>query len=160
MIEILIAISIMAVFFGFGVPVFVRSLSQTGISKAVKDTVEACNQARAQAIVTGAPSELVFSPSERTLRVVPGGSRATGEMAEPGSGTKISAGTFTLPEGVQVEVLGVNFKEIQGEEVARIHFFPNGTSDEFTVIYRSDGGEMREVSLELVTGLTRVKNIK
>jgi hypothetical protein len=65
-----------------------------------------------------------------------------------------------LPENVGIELLGVNFVELQDAEEARVWFFPNGMSDEFTVVLRSDRDEWRQISLEVVTGLAEVTVIK
>ena len=38
-------------------------------------------------------------------------------------------------------------------EWTRVRFYPNGTSDEMTVIFHSDKGEFRKITLEPTTGL-------
>jgi len=50
-------------------------------------------------------------------------------------------------------MLAVNFVEYKDAGEARVHFYPNGTCDDFTLILRSDQGEWRKISLEVATGL-------
>jgi hypothetical protein len=64
-----------------------------------------------------------------------------------------------LDDDVAVELIYVNFIDKMGEPEARVRFFPNGTSDEFTVILSSIQGSYK-VSLDLVTGLARSQKLK
>jgi hypothetical protein len=50
-------------------------------------------------------------------------------------------------------MLDINLSEYRESELARVRFFPNGTSDEMTLILRSDRNEYRKVWLEVTTGL-------
>ena len=61
-----------------------------------------------------------------------------------------------LSPSVRIEMLDVNFQEYKNSEVARVRFYANGTSDEFTMVLQGDNGEWRKISLELVTGLPDV----
>ena len=51
-----------------------------------------------------------------------------------------------------VQLVDVNFVEMMDEPEARVRFYPNGTSDEFTIVY-SWHGKQRTVMLDVVTGL-------
>ena len=53
-------------------------------------------------------------------------------------------------------MLDVNFIEYKDAEEAHVRFFPNGTSDELTVILHS-GTEYRKITLEPTTGLANVE---
>jgi len=44
-------------------------------------------------------------------------------------------------------------------EATHVHFYPNGTSDEFTIVLQAQGG-VRKISLECVTGLATVEVIR
>ena len=58
-----------------------------------------------------------------------------------------------IPDDVRLEMLDVNLLEYSQSEWTRVRFFPNGTSDEMTVILHSDKGEFRKITLEPTTGL-------
>jgi hypothetical protein len=58
-----------------------------------------------------------------------------------------------LPDSVRFEMVDVNFIEYKDQEVAIARFYPNGTSDEMTILLLSDQGEARKISLEVVTAL-------
>ena len=74
---------------------------------------------------------------------------------EPGAAPAGSAGVppVRLPNSVRFEMVDVNFIEYKAEEEAVARFYPNGTSDEMTIILLSDQGEVRKISLEVVTAL-------
>ena len=126
--------------------------------------IEVCSNARARAILRGQDTDVVFYPLERRLELSGGGaataSRTEGvgapeaggfspsPQAAPGSGT-----SAVLPEDVHIEMLDINLLEYGRSDQARVRFFPNGTSDEMTLVLRSDKGEWRKIWLEVVTGL-------
>ena len=66
--------------------------------------------------------------------------------------------SVTLPAGVFVEGLGVNGEDWTEDEVARVRFNPNGTSDEMTVVlFRPESNERRNIWLEVITGLSDIE---
>ncbi len=140
LIEIMIVVAIIGVIMTMSVPSIVRSLRKEGMRKAVSDLTEACNAARAAAIISSKTSDMVIRPKDRT---VTGGSFSGG-----------------FPEEVSIQILGVNFIELQDADEARVHFYPNGTSDEFTIILQSTEMEVRKITLEVVTGLSDVEVIR
>ncbi|MEO5803053.1 MAG: prepilin-type N-terminal cleavage/methylation domain-containing protein [Verrucomicrobiota bacterium] len=137
LVEIMIVVAIIGIIMAMGIPSIVRSMRKEGIRKAVSDLVEACSAARAAAILSGNTSDLVIHPQDGTI-----------------SGGSFSA---TLPENVWIEILGVNFIQFEEAEEARVHFYPNGTSDEFTIVLKSDEQKAQKISLEVVTGLADVE---
>jgi len=139
LIEIMIVIAIMALVLAVGVPSIFRAAERDSLRAVVNGIVEACSMARAQAILSGQTQELIIRPLDGTISA-PG-------MSEP----------VVIPNFVQIELLGVNFVELQTAEEARVRFFPNGTSDEFTIVLRSDKNEWRKISLETVTALADVE---
>jgi prepilin-type N-terminal cleavage/methylation domain-containing protein len=139
LIEIMIVIAIMALVLAVGVPSIFRAAERDSLRAVVNGIVEACSMARAQAILSGQIQELIIRPLDGTISA-PG-------MSEP----------VVIPNFVQIELLGVNFVELQTAEEARVRFFPNGTSDEFTIVLRSDKNEWRKISLETVTALADVE---
>ena len=136
----MIVVAIMGLIMAMGIPSLARSMRKEGMRKAVSDIVEACSGARAAAILTGQTADLVIRPQDKTI-----------------SGGKFSA---TIPENVGIEILGVNFMELQEADEARVHFYGNGTSDEFTIVLTTDEHKAMKISLEVVTGLADVEVIR
>jgi hypothetical protein len=85
---------------------------------------------------------------------------ALGQPAEPSADNAASQSpvfSARLNENVAVTLLYVNLKDQMAAEETRVHFYPNGTSDEFTIILQF-GNEMRKISLEVVTALVNVES--
>ena len=61
-----------------------------------------------------------------------------------------------IPPNVVIQMLDVNLIEYKDAELARVRFYPNGTSDELTLIMHSDEGVQRGISLEVTTGLASI----
>lgn len=140
LIEVMVVVAVIGVIMAMGIPSIVRSMRKEGMRKAVSDMMEACSTARANAILSGSTSEVVIRPQDAT----------------------ISAGNFsaTLPENVWIEILGVNFVELQDAEEAKVRFYPNGTSDEFTIVLNSDDHKPKKISLEILTGLATAEDVR
>jgi len=166
LIEIMIVVGLLALIVGMGVPSLLSAMHKEGMRKAVSDMVEACNSARASAILTSQPVDLVIRPFEKTIAVSAASSPTSGDGDSgpfstgdtPVEAVKGFSGAF--PQGIHIEILGVNFQEMQEAEEARIRFYPNGTSDEFTIILRSDSNEYRKITLEIVTALPEVEVVR
>jgi hypothetical protein len=105
--------------------------------------------ARRQAIMQGVTTEVVFHPHEGRWEVAGGGE--TGTTGGLARSAEIDADTSE-------ELLFVNQINCLNVEVGRIRFFPNGTSDELTMILRSDKGEQWGFTLDVTTGLASVLN--
>ena len=59
-----------------------------------------------------------------------------------------------LPDGVVIEAILAAGEDATDSELARVRFYPNGTSDEMNlVLYRPETNERRQLWLEIVTGL-------
>lgn len=160
LIEIMVVVAIIGIVMTMAVPTLYRQLRPESMQKAVEDIREACNQARARAILEGAPTELVIRPGDRQIQVMTVSVRAADPEnpdAPPGGesvGGGASVFSASLSDRIVIEMLDVNFFECKDEEEARIRFYENGTSDEFTIVLRSDKNEWRKISLEPVTGLS------
>jgi prepilin-type N-terminal cleavage/methylation domain-containing protein len=142
LIEIMMVVAILGLTLTMGFPNFVRAWRKEGMGKAERDLVQACQEARRAAIMNNQITDLVIRPVDRTISV-PGG-----------------FGPAVLPNDVAIDILGVNFIQLETAEEARVHFFPGGTSDEFTIVLHSADGAYRKISLDTVTALVRVDNIK
>ena len=164
LIEIMVAITIMAIIVATGIPAFVSALRKDSLRKAVSDTVEACSNARSQAIMRGVPMELVIRAEDGALRVqpVPGGNDEMFAPAEAQSeATSGATALFNsrLGDDVGIELIYVNFEDQMEFPEAHVRFFPNGTCDEFTMVIFSSKGQ-RKISLDLVTGLATVEALR
>jgi len=160
----MVVVAIMGIILATGIPSIYRMMKKEGMRLAVSDVVEVCSNARARAIFSGSQVEVVFHPLERRFEVG-GGSVSTAQTPEgevelvekppplPGSG---QSGQF--PEDVAIDMLDVNLSEYRESDFVRVRFFPNGTSDEMTLILRSSKNEQRGITLEITTGLTSVLN--
>jgi len=169
LIEIMVVIGILAIVLAMGVPPFVRSLQKDSLRQAVSDLVEACSTARAQSILRGVPMEVVIRATERQLGVAPvpdaqmKQAGAGAESSEPPADPAAKPPSFSahLHDDVRVSLLYVNLKnqmDLDTDE-CQVHFYPNGTSDEFTIVVETPAG-VRKISLECVTGLANVEVIR
>ena len=80
---------------------------------------------------------------------------------QPDEGTPVvpaqSAGfSARLSSELVIEELAVNFLPLKDAEEARVRFYPNGTSDEFTIVVQHRG-QWRKISLDIVTGLAELQ---
>ena len=163
LIEIMIVVAIIGIVLTMAVPTLYRQLHPESMQKAVSNIMEACSHARARAILEGAPTELVIRPGDRQIQVSlasgassePGGIEDEAVVERPAAGAAIFSAI--LSDHIVIEMLDVNFFEHKDEDEARARFYPNGTSDEFTIVLRSDKNEWRKITLEVVTGLADVE---
>ena len=156
LIEIMIVVGIAALVMAMAVPFLYSTLRKDALRQAASDVMEACAQARAKAILTGVPAEVRFNPQQGTIQVAGGASAVPmrtvdGQPLPPPPATaNFSA---HLSPDVTIEMLAVNYQELKDADEARVRFFPNSTSDEFTMVLQRDQQQWRKISLEMVTGL-------
>lgn len=136
----MVVVAIIAIIATAAVPSLYGFVHKEGFHKTLNDVMEACRSARAEAIVRDHPSELVFHPKEGTCEAAGNG----------GYGAWAHSAKF---ENCTIEMLDVNLKEYKDADSVRVRFFPNGTSDEMTLVLRSDKNEWRTISLEITTGI-------
>jgi prepilin-type N-terminal cleavage/methylation domain-containing protein len=163
LIEIMVVVGVMGIILAMGVPSILKSIKREGMRKAVADVEEVCSNARARAILGGSETTVVFHPLEKRLEVggaapVPtegGGDGDAFPVSAPAPASTRSSGlSAVLPDEITIEMLDINLLEYNESEVARIRFFPNGTSDEMTLIlHSSKRNEYFKVSTEVTTGL-------
>jgi type II secretory pathway pseudopilin PulG len=158
LIEVLIVASIMLMIAMMAVPSIYQLAKKEGMRRAVSDLKDVCANARAQAIFSGKEVAVMFYPLQRRYGigaspgVGTGGNFESGEAppafeTAPGSGT-----TGVIPDDITLEMLDVNLSEYKDSEWTRVRFYPNGTCDEMTIVYRSDK-EFRKLNLEPTTGM-------
>jgi len=162
LIEIMVVVAILGVILTIGIPSIYHLTRKEGMRKAVSDVWEVCNNARAQAIFRGRPVEIIFYPTERRFQVGGASAPQTADGLElveskpsPQAGHGLS-GQF--PEDVFIEMLDINLLEYRDSDMARVRFFPNGTSDELTLVLRSTKNEWRMISLEVTTGRVSIES--
>lgn len=144
LLEIMIVVAIMGIIMAAGAPTLIKVLRKEGFRKSVSDILDVCNSARARAILHGVTAAVVFHPQQRTCEVEGGG---------VGAGL---AHTATIDGSARMEMLDVNLREYKDADVVRVRFFPNGTSDEMTLVLLSDKNEWRKITVENTTGLASI----
>jgi hypothetical protein len=172
----MIVMGIMALVLATGAPAIYKVWHKESMQRTVSDIIEVLTRARAQAIFSGAPCEVIIRPHEGKLEKggvappptenAPGGESAEGQPVHPtgpGGGSTAPPSNFssgdvaTIPEGIVLEMLDINLTEYKDQEIARVRFYPNGTCDELTIILRSTEGVWRKISLEVTTGLATIE---
>ena len=160
LIEIMVVVAIIAVAMAIGIPTLYSGLKAEGLRKAVNEVQDACNKARAQAIMSGAVASLHFNPVARTFSVggssAPANPDADGNPA-PAPAAASGSGSWQLPDNVSLEMLYVNMVECKDADTATVKFYPNGTCDEMVMVLESEKKELRAISLEITTGLASVE---
>jgi type II secretion system protein H len=166
LIELMIVVALMGLIATMAIPSIYQMTKKEGMRRAVSDLIEVCSNARAQAILRGVAVDVIFHPVERRFEVsslaMPAASPDLEEGAAkaappPSPGTGLVG---VIPEDVVLEMLDVNLLEYSQSEWTRVRFYPNGTSDEMTVIYHSDKGDFRKITLEPTTGLATQGPVK
>lgn len=172
LIEIMVAVGIMAVILTVSIPFMANQLRKDSMRQAVMDITEACRAARERAVLNGVMTEVRIQPGTLTISAVEssgGGGPAFGaaaftETGEPAVQHRGGGGTiFTvaLPKSTIIEFIGVNLvPDLQELEEVSASFYPNGTSDELVIVLRSDRGEVRKITTEVVTGIPDVEVIR
>ena len=170
LIELLVVIGIMGIMIGIGIPVVYHTFHRDSMERATENLMEACNQARANAILQGVTTELRIRPGDRQVSVVVIGNvtepREDASLSSPGvSGEEwrleeshlaggASIYSFKFSDKILVEGLGINGLDWTDDEEGGVRFYPNGTSDEMSVVLQHrDTGVERNVWLEVVTAL-------
>jgi hypothetical protein len=171
----MIVMGIMALVLATGAPAIYKVWHKESMQRTVSDINEVLTRARAQAIFSGAPCEVIFHPHEGRIEkggvAPPPTDNAPGEFQEGqpvhptggGGGSSSPPSNFssgdvaTIPEGIVLEMLDVNLTEYKDADLARVRFYPNGTCDELTIILRSTDGVWRKISLEVTTGLGTIE---
>jgi len=145
----MIVVAIIGLIAAMGVPALGRMLLKEGMRKAVSDITDTCKTARARAIFSGHTVAMVIRPGDRSFSVDGGGSAHGSPYVSSGR----------LPDGVELEALGINSLDFTESEFGRVFFYSDGTSDEMTLVLRSKGDE-RKITLEYATGYPMVSDVK
>ena len=165
LIELMVVVAIMGVILAIGIPSLHRIWHKESLQRTVNEILEVCGRARAQAIMRGEMTKLVIHPQSRRIEIsgAPAPSRQSennfdAEPPPPASNEVITS--VQWPETIALEMLDVNLTEYKDADLAQVRFFPNGTSDEMTLIFHSlseKENQWRKISLEITTGLANVE---
>ncbi len=145
LIEIMVVVAIMGLIMAMGVPSILAAIKKDGMRKAVSDLQDVCFQARGQAIMQNRTVAVTFHPGERRFETEGGGAGA--------SGGKVTSSV--LPAGVDFAMLDINLMDFSASEWSKVRFFPDGTSDEMTIVLHARD-QWRKITLEFSTGLPTV----
>lgn len=170
LIEIMLVVAIMGIAMTMSYPAISDMVHRAPLSQGVRDLMEGCRKARAIAILQGSPTELRIYPQDGRIEVaavavdadptVTETAPKSGIIAEPSVEAKPAMGfSAQLSDRIRIEMVDVNFIEYKDADMARVRFYPNGTSDEFTMVLNSET-EFRKITLEVVTALAQVEAIR
>lgn len=168
LIELMVVVAIMGIILTAGIPSLYKLMQKEGMRKVTSEIVEVLSKARAQAILRGVPTDVVFHPREHRLEVA-GAAAPDADGGGPVAGTDVAADkpsvtpgagqVAVVPDDFVIEMLDINLSEYKESDWARVHFYPNGTSDEMTLVLRSPKSEWKKISLEVTTGLASVDEV-
>lgn len=176
LIELMVVIAIVGLVLTIAVPSIYRQLHPDSMQKAVSDFMEACSQARAQAILGGAIAEVVITAEDHTISVRGAGHAARSaatpiespnlagtdwHMSEtrPAPASEGAGFTAKLSDKIAIELMEVNFVDQMELDEARIQFHPTGICDELKfVLFQPSSGERRLLTLDVVTGQLDVES--
>ena len=169
MLEIMMVVAILGLMMTMSVPAILRTMHQEPLRKAVNDVKTICYNARAQAILHGVTTSIVFHPrsGEVTLSGLAAAPATDGfaspevpQKEKPTAPAPASGLNSTkFDDSVMIDMLDVNLSEYKDAAEARVRFFPDGTSDEMTLIIHSTD-QYRKITLEVTTGLATVEVIQ
>jgi prepilin-type N-terminal cleavage/methylation domain-containing protein len=163
LLEIMMVVAIIGLILTMGVPAILRTMHEEPLRKAVNDVLNICSHARAQAILHGQTTTIVFHPQSRQMALV--ALAATNAPAAPAGEPKpapVNASALNATQfgdSITIDMLDVNLLEYKDADEARVRFFPDGTSDEMTLIIHA-GDQYRKITLEVPTGLASVEVIQ
>jgi Tfp pilus assembly protein FimT len=155
LIEIMIVVAIIGLVAAMGLPSMIMALHKEGLRKAVSDLQDVCSAARSQAIFRNQKMAVVFHPATKRFEVEGAAASGSADSTDKSSG-KVTGST--LPDSVDMAMLDINLQDYGASDWARVFFYPNGTSDEMTVVLHSKD-EWRKITLEFSTGLTSVSDV-
>jgi prepilin-type N-terminal cleavage/methylation domain-containing protein len=158
LIELMMVVAIVGLMMATGVPAFLSVTREAPMRRAVNDVTEICTRARAQAILQGQTTMVVFHPRLKQVSF-----SSTADPSAPAApATRVGRAPVNSSEfdsSVVIEGLGINNFDYTDSEEARVRFFANGTSDEMTLVL-SSAGEYRKITLEVTTALASVGNVR
>ena len=166
LLEIMMVVAIIGLIMTMSVPSILRTMHQEPLRKAVNDVKTICYNARAQAILHGVTTTVVFHPrsgevmlssmaaTHSTDGFAPPGDSSQGASTASLTGSRLNSTKFD--DSIIIDMLDINLTEYREAGEARVRFFPDGTSDEMTLIIHA-ADQYRKITLEVTTGLVTVE---
>ena len=165
LLEIMMVVAIIGLIMTMSVPAILRTMHQGPMRKAVNDVLNICSHARAQAILHGVTTIVVFHPRSGDIMLAGiATTNATDGFAPTDETTATAPNASALnsthfDDSIIIDMLDVNLSEYKDVSEVPVRFFPDGTSDEMTLIIHS-GDQYRKITLEVTTGLASVEAIQ
>ena len=165
LLEIMMVVAIIGLMMTMSVPAILRTMHQGPLRKAVNDVLNICSHARAQAILHGVTTTVVFHPQSGDLMLAGiATTNSTAGFAPPGETTSGASSASALnsthfDDSITIDMLDINLSEYKDASLALVRFFPDGTSDEMTLIIHS-GDQYRKIALEVTTGRASLETIQ
>lgn len=163
LIELMVVVAIVGLIAAMSVPSILQTFRKEGMRQTLEDVQALLRDARTRAIYSNRTAMIVFHPVEKRLELadapvdaspVPlagAPARDSGSSSPP----PITSKAVVLPNNVDIAMLDINLLDYGAAEAAYVHFFPNGTCDELTLVLHS-GDEWEKISLEFSTALATV----
>lgn len=176
LLEMMVVVFVMAIIMGLSVPNLMAKARRDALSQGVHDFVEACQNAREIAILTGQSMQVVLMPESIHVEVAPkrdagrwvGGERMATEVPALADGApKAKRPTpyhATLGEHVVFDFEGarVNLRKVDmvNDDRLILKFHPNGTCDQFEGILKRPGVGEYQLTTEVTTGWVETTRLR
>lgn len=155
LIELMMVVAIMGLVLAMGMPALLSARREAPLRKAVNDVLELASRTRAQAILKNENTMMVFRPLSKQISST--GADTARSLSRRGQQPVTS---IQLPDSVDIKMLDVNLLEGKDSiDDVDVHFHPNGTCDEMTLVLMSNG-EYRRITLEPTTALAHVDDVE
>jgi prepilin-type N-terminal cleavage/methylation domain-containing protein len=155
LIELMMVVAIMGLVLAMGMPALLSAHREAPLRKAVNDVLELASRTRAQAILKNEDTMMIFHPL--TKQISSSGADAARSLSRRGREPVTS---IQLPDSVDIKMLDVNLREGKDDiGDVDVHFHPNGTCDEMTLVLTSNG-EYRRITLEPTTALAQADDVE
>jgi len=102
LIELMLVIGILALVMAMGVPAIYSSIKRGPMRQAITGVTEACDMAKARAVLGGHKVKIILHPRERSYSVEGGPEKGLSPRA---------TGAGTIDESITIEMLDVNLSE-------------------------------------------------
>jgi prepilin-type N-terminal cleavage/methylation domain-containing protein len=176
LIELMVAIAIGALLMMTAIPA-IRASRKPPLILGVNTFVDACKNARARAILTGRPMQVVVYGGGSDLLVEPAPSRQVGAIDHPlpgdgaipdsappsasrGPGEPPPLLSTHFPDDVAFRTIRVNGRDMEQSDAAAIRFYPNGTSDALLADLQWQRMETMRITLDIITGIPETQAVQ
>ncbi len=164
LVELLVAVAIGLIILGLAVPAL-REARRPPITQATKDFLEACQHARARAIMEGRTVQLAIRGAGREIAVeeapdgILGAANGVSPISHKDASYQGPAPSFhrQFPEEILYESIDVNTVSFLQSDATAVRFYPNGTSDQFAAVITWNRTEPRLITIDMMTGLADAK---